>query len=189
MNKKMFLQELSRYLYRIPQNERVDILADYEDHFSAGLEAGKTEEEIAASLGNPESIAKNFNADYVLKEADENRTAGNIFRAVIAIISLGFFNLVFVLGPFIGLLGVLFAFIVTGFAISAAGIGVFLASILSPALPTIVDMSLHPLVAAFTGIGLTSLGLLILIGDYFLAKLFYSATISYLKLNIKIINR
>lgn len=189
MNKKLFLQELSKRLHRIPQEERADILADYEDHFTAGLEAGKTEEQIAASLGSPESIAKNFTADYVLKEADENRTAGNIFRAVIAIISLGFFNLVFVLGPFIGLLAVLFAFMVAGFAISASGIGVFLAAILSPVLPTIVDMSFHPLVAALTGVGLTALGLLILIGDFFLAKLFYSVTIKYLQLNIKIINR
>ncbi len=189
MNKREFLQHLSRLLSRLPKEEREDILADYEEHFAAGLEAGKTEEQVAKDLGSPETIARNFSADYAIKEAEENRSAGNMLRAVIAIISLGFFNLVFVLGPFIGLLAILFAFTVTGFAIAAAGVAVVVSAVLSPVLPWAVNAGFHPLVAALVGTGLVSLGLIILIGDFFLARLFYSATIKYLKLNVKIINR
>lgn len=189
MNKKAFMEELALLLERLPREEREDILADYEDHFAAGLEAGKTEEEIARALGNPETIARNFTADYALKAAEENQSAGNILRAVVAIISLGFFNLVFVLGPFLGLVGVLFALVVTGFALGAAGISVFVAAVFSPVLPFALEISVHPLVAALVGIGLASLGLLVLIGDFYLARVFYNLTIKYLKLNLKIINR
>ena len=189
MNKQEFLTELSRLLERLPGEERDDILADYEDHFTAGLEAGKTEEEIAKALGSPETLARNFTADYAVKAAEETQSAANIFRAVVAIISLGFFNLVFVLGPFLGLVGILFAFMVAGFAVTAAGVALFLAAVLSPVLPWAVNVSFHPLVAALVGTGTASMGFLILIGDFYLAKVFYSLTLKYLKLNLKIINR
>ena len=189
MNKQEYMAELNRMLGRLPREEREDILADYRDHFAAGLEAGKTEEEIARDLGNPETLARNFTADYAVKEAEENRSAGNILKAVVAIISLGFFNLVFVLGPFLGLLGVLFGLVVAGFAIAASGIILFLAVVLSPVIPWAVEVTVHPLGAALAGVGLTSLGLLILIGVFYLAKIFYNLTLQYLKLNLRIINR
>lgn len=40
----------------------------------------------------------------------------------------------------------------------------------------------------FLSIGLTSLGLLILIGDYYVAKLIYELIIKYLKFNLDIIS-
>ncbi len=40
------------------KKERADILKDYEEHFTFGLEEGKSEEEIVASLGSPAQIAK-----------------------------------------------------------------------------------------------------------------------------------
>jgi uncharacterized membrane protein len=189
MTKQEFMVELSRLLGQIPREERQDILRDYEDHFAAGLEAGQTEAEIAQALGSPDTIARNFTADYAVKTAEENRSAGNILRAVVAIISLGFFNLVFVLGPFLGLLGVLFALVVAGFVMVAVGVSLVLAGVFSPVLPITLGISAHPLVAALTGTGLASLGLLVLIGDFYLAKVFYGLTIQYLKLNLRIIQR
>ena len=64
MAKNNFLKELSKLLKKLPEEERIDILQDYEDHFAFGLEEGKTEEEIVKSLGSPSQIAKEILANY-----------------------------------------------------------------------------------------------------------------------------
>ena len=71
------------------------------------MENGKTEEEIAFSLGDPRILAKQFSASYAVQRAESSTSVNNILRAVLAVVGLGFFNLVFVLGPFLGLVGVL----------------------------------------------------------------------------------
>jgi len=112
MSKQDFLDKLEKSLKNIPVQERKDILYDYEEHFVNGAVSGKSEPEIAAALGNPEAIAKEILADYHVTQAVENISINNIARAVLATVSLGFLNLVFVMGPLIGVVGVLFAFYV-----------------------------------------------------------------------------
>ena len=58
MNKETFLKQLDASLTKLPQDERRDIIQDYEEYFAIGLEEGKTEEQIAGSLGSPSQIAK-----------------------------------------------------------------------------------------------------------------------------------
>lgn len=48
MTKNKFLQQLNASLKRLSEKERTDILKDYEEHFTFGLEEGKSEEEIVA---------------------------------------------------------------------------------------------------------------------------------------------
>lgn len=60
MTKDKFLQQLRHSLKKLSKEEVADILQDYEEHFAFGLEAGKSEEEIAASLGSPAQIAKSY---------------------------------------------------------------------------------------------------------------------------------
>src|SRR5690625_1514933 len=100
MNKEQFLTELDAALKYISAEERQDILQDFEEHFAVGREEGKTEEEIAAGLGSPRQIAKEMLASYHIEKVETTATTRNIFRAVWAVIGLGFFNLVIVLGPF-----------------------------------------------------------------------------------------
>ena len=47
MNKEHFLVQLRRSLSGIPEEEKKDILYDYEEHFRSGRENGQEEEEIA----------------------------------------------------------------------------------------------------------------------------------------------
>jgi uncharacterized membrane protein len=124
MKKVEFFKEMERLLQDIPENERQDMLYDYEEHFQIALEKGKSEEEIVTDLGTPKTIAKELKANYHIHQAKTNTSATNITRAVIASVSLGFFNLVFVLGPLFGLLGILislyavvFTLIITPFAL------------------------------------------------------------------------
>jgi len=58
MNKNDFIDILEKNLLRLPKADRDDILSDYEAHFALGAEAGKTEEEVSLSLGDPNELAQ-----------------------------------------------------------------------------------------------------------------------------------
>lgn len=68
MNKEQFLKELSNQLRKLSEEERKDILLDYEEHFQFGIEEGKTESEIIKGLGSPKAIAKDLLAMYRFDE-------------------------------------------------------------------------------------------------------------------------
>ena len=193
MNKKQFLQSLDKELSGIPDEEKKDILFDYREHFSMGEADGKSEEEIAKALGNPNALAKRYKAEYYVETAEKNRTAGNLFRAVLATLGLGFFNLVFVLGPFIGLLAIIFALLAVSAATVITGIAVFTEATPLPFifenvhLPAFVAENMAA--SAFLSIGLMSLGCLMLIAVGYVSMWVFRITLKYLKLNINIIAR
>ena len=187
MNKKEFLGRLSELIKDIPEEEKKDILFDYEEHFRIGLEKGRKEEEIAASLGDPKVIAKQSRASCILREAEKTTSASNIVRAIFAAVGLGFFNLVIVLGPAIGLIGILVALFAAAFAITVSGAAVLLGTLLGPVFAWNVYIPFAAVVSIPLGIGLTALGLLSIIGTFYLTKFFYKLSISYLKMNLQII--
>jgi len=191
MNKKEFLRKLSELIKDMPEEEKKDILFDYEEHFRIGLEKGRKEEEIAASLGDPKIIAKQSRASCILKEAEKTTSASNIMRAIFAAVGLGFFNLVIVLGPAIGLLGILVALFAVAFAIAISGAAVLFGTLIGPIFAWNIYWNIYipfvPVVSIPLGIGLTALGLLFIIGDFYLAKFSYKLSISYLKMNLQVI--
>lgn len=187
MNKKEFLGRLSELIKDIPGEEKKDILFDYEEHFRIGLEKGRKEEEIAASLGDPKVIAKQSRASCILREAEKTTSASNIMRAIFAAVGLGFFNLVIVLGPAIGLIGILVALFAVAFAITVSGAAVLFGTLLGPVFAWNVYIPFAAVVSIPLGIGLTALGLLSIIGTFYLTKFFYKLSISYLKMNLQII--
>ncbi|MDD4164743.1 MAG: DUF1700 domain-containing protein [Eubacteriales bacterium] len=87
MNKNDFLSELERALKENKVTEREDILSEYEEHFRFKLADGYSEEEIAAKLGNPTALAKQF----------EPNTSENVTKTgnrLIAVIGLGFADII-----------------------------------------------------------------------------------------------
>lgn len=46
MTKNEFLQQLNASLKRLSEKERADILKDYEEHFTFGLEEGKVKKKL-----------------------------------------------------------------------------------------------------------------------------------------------
>ncbi|MBU4349171.1 DUF1700 domain-containing protein [bacterium] len=187
MNKKEFLGRLSELIKDIPEEEKKDILFDYEEHFRIGLEKGRKEEEIAASLGDPKVIAKQSRASCILREAEKTASVNNIMRAIFAAVGLGFFNLVIVLGPAIGLIGILVALFAVAFAITISGVAVLFGTLMGTVFAWNIYIPFAAVVSIPLGIGLTALGLLSLIGAFYLTKLFYKLSISYLKINLQII--
>ncbi|MDW7651893.1 MAG: DUF1700 domain-containing protein [Bacillota bacterium] len=191
MNRQEFIDTLNRLLNQLSAADRDEIIYDYQEHFRIGLEEGKSEEQIAASLGDPKVIAKQFHVDYLVKRAEEDTSVTNTFKAVLATLGLGFFNLVVVLGPFLGLAGAILGLFVASGAIIIAGIAVFGAAIFGPVLPLSFNagyaMTFNPAAMLFLSVGLVCLGLLFLIGNVYLAKYFFIGTVQYLKFNMKII--
>ncbi|KKK39260.1 hypothetical protein WQ57_05575 [Mesobacillus campisalis] len=179
MTKKQFLTKLNASLKRLPSSERQDILQDMEEYFEIGIEEGKTEEQISASLGSPHQIAKELAAAYRVEKVGETATASNILRAVWAVIGLGFFNLVIVLGPFVALAG----FIIAGWIVSVSFVA-------SPIL-VLINVSIHPQIFEpfdlFFSIGLAGLGLFIAIGMFFATRAITNGFVRYLKYNVGLV--
>ncbi|MCM3628527.1 DUF1700 domain-containing protein [Paenibacillus glycanilyticus] len=179
MTKDKFLQQLEAELKRLSPVERADILLDYEEHFLFGLEEGKSEEAIAGALGSPSQIAKEILAGYHVKRASANLSAESVIRAAWAVIGLSFFNLVIVLGPALGVAGVILA----GWAVSLT----FLAS----PLLVVVEWLFYPdgfmLFDLFVSIGMCGIGILLGMVMLYVTKALKKALIGYLKYNVSLV--
>lgn len=179
MNKKQFLSKLDSSLKKLPSSERQDILQDFEEHFAIGMEEGKTEEQISALLGSPQQIAKDMVASYHLERVEGTATIGNMMRAVAAIIELGFFNLVIVLGPFIALAAV----IIAGWALSIA----LIASPLIILASFVIYPDSFELFNLFISMVTCGLGFFIVIGMYFATRKLTRVFVRYLRFNVKLV--
>lgn len=187
MNRERYLQELGEQLGEMPERERDEILADYEEHFRAGVDAGKSEEEIARSLGSPRQIGKSFRIDAMLDES-QGRSAAAVLRAVFASLSLGFFNVVVVLGPFAAVAAIVVALWAAAVSIGLSGVGVVVAAIAHPFFPGfVVTGGLHPLFLVPAGIAVAAIGLLTLIGMWQLTKWVVRIAGKYVQLNVRIV--
>ena len=60
MNKNEFIDVLEKSLLRLPKADRDDIISDFESHFAMGAEKGQSEEDVAASLGDPRELAETY---------------------------------------------------------------------------------------------------------------------------------
>lgn len=94
MRKTDFLKQMHLFLRGMPEDEINDILYDYQEHFAAGIQDGRSEEDIAESLGDPKSIAKQLRAEYMLKVAKAAPSLRNMSNAVLATIGLSFFRMI-----------------------------------------------------------------------------------------------
>ncbi|AXI07712.1 hypothetical protein CUC15_01355 [Oceanobacillus zhaokaii] len=179
MTKKQFLTKLNASLKKLPPEERQDIMQDIEEYFAIGSEEGKSEEQIATSLGSPEQIAKELVATHRVEKVEETTSTGNIIRAVWAVIGLGFFNLVIVLGPFVALAGVIIAGWLMGVSF-----------VVSPIL-VLINVFIHPevfeLFDLFFSIGLAGIGLFIAIGMFFATRAIKNGFVRYLKYNVGLV--
>ena len=187
MNKKEFLDSLSKYLRGIPREDEQDIISDFEEHFEMGKKEERTEEDLAKSLGDPKALANQLKASIMVARAEKETTAVNITRAVFASLGLGFFNLIFILGPFITIFGVLIALFATAIGITAGGITGLLGTIFSPLFPEYFNLIVNPAVGIFASIGAICFGVLFFIGDTYLARALFRLFIRYIKFNARIV--
>ncbi len=187
-NEQEFIRVLrSRLGGTLPEGELDDIVSDYAEHFRIGKANGRSDEELWRSLGSPDDLAKEIRATHLVRKAENTRSAGNIVRAVAATLGLGLFNLVFVLVPFLLLVLMLLVVFFSGVCMTVFGPVAFVSAILELAGIPGLSLWLSPAAGIFISIGMTTFGLLLVIGDYYLARFFYHIGIRYLKWNISTI--
>jgi uncharacterized membrane protein len=179
MNKQEFLSILQVQLKGIPTSELNEILADYNEHFEIGMASERSESEIAASLGNPKTIAKELKANFMVNQAKDSLTVNSFFQAFMATLGLGFFNLVFILGPFIGVFSVIVSLIIASASIAISGVAMMIMAFISP---------IQPVVLIFLGIAMGCLGVILTILSYNGCVWFLKLTVKYLQANINIIS-
>ena len=172
MNKDNFLMDLQQQLKKLPSEDLQEIMRDYEEYFLIGMNEGKTEAEIITKLGSPNQVAKEILANYQLELLEKNPSTFNMLKATWAVIGLGLFNLIFILGPFITLLSLLFA----GWIVSVS-------FVFSPML-ALFSLTIG---SFFQSILLCGVGLLLGIGLYYLTISVKQLIIKYLKFNLSIV--
>jgi len=152
MNRTTFLTRLREGLSGMPEQEIDDVVADYAAHFSEGLAAGRSEDDVAAALGDPSRLARELRAEAGLRRWSERRNASNFIGALFAFVGLATVDLIILL-PLLFVVGlVLFIFGVVVIALFVAGIGV-VASLLD--VGSFRTLS-GAIARGFAGIGLTA---------------------------------
>ena len=165
MTRAEFLIRLKRGLAGLPAASIADIVADYEAHFADGLEAGRTEADVAAALGDPARLAREQRAEQGVKRWEEAKNPSAAAGAIFAIVGLGAIDIVFLAPLLIGVFGGLFGclmgsiglFVGGGFAFAAGpfmhppggpgtailiGVGLMAAGICLAAVTTLVTIGL-----------------------------------------------
>jgi len=126
MTKRKYLEELGKYLGKLPQSEVEDILRDYHEHFDVGLRAGKTEEQISNSLGHPRVIAQGHLMTALINEVSTtSSTLGRssaLIRMAMLLFVLAPFNFLVVAGPLVASIALLIAGWVIPVAVAGSGI-------------------------------------------------------------------
>jgi uncharacterized membrane protein len=116
MNRAHFMAQLRDGLAGLHHSDIADIVADYESHFADGAADGRTQEEVAAALGDPVRLARELRAEIGFRRWEENRSAGNFLGVVLALLGLATIDFIILL-PFLCLLAVIF------FGLSCACLG------------------------------------------------------------------
>jgi uncharacterized membrane protein len=80
MNKSEYLTKLTNELGHMPYGDVKDIIQSMEEHFDEGVSEGRSEEEIAASLGDPAELAAEFKDGAKFKQVMKRRKLSDNFK-------------------------------------------------------------------------------------------------------------
>ncbi|MET3525100.1 DUF1700 domain-containing protein [Phenylobacterium koreense] len=150
MNRQAFIDRLRLGLSGLPAVAIAEAVADYEAHFAEGVAASRTEEEVAAALGDPTRLARELRAEIGLKKWEEQRNPTSAVSAVFAVLGLGAIDLLILLPILMTVASVLFGLIVAVGAVFLGGGFMFAAG-------PFLDPPGGPAAALLGGIGLMAL--------------------------------
>jgi uncharacterized membrane protein len=159
-----------------------EILEEYAGHFAIGKTRGRTEEELCSALGSPEDVAKEIRAAYLIHKAEQNKSAGTIWKATRATTSLHGFNWAVLIVPFILGIIVFGMVFVAGLAMICGGAVLLLLAVLRLlGLALTLPWHLTPEPGVLVSLGIFTLGIVIIVADMWLAHFFGRLIIRHLK--------
>ena len=147
MTRQAFLARLREGLRGLPTQTVADIMADYEAHFADGAAAGRSEEEVATALGNPDRLAREIRAESSLNRWRDERSPSAAAGAVFAVLGLGAIDILVLLPIAMGVVATIFALFI-------AAVVVFFTGAFAMAAGPFADPPGGPGVAILIGIGL-----------------------------------
>lgn len=130
MTRSEFLDRLRRGLSGMGPQAIDEILADYRSHFDEAIAAGRTEQEVAQALGNPDRLACELRVEAGLRRWEAQRTPAALAAAIAALGGMLALD-VFILLPLLCVLAVAaFVIGVVLFALAIAGLGLLFSGLL-----------------------------------------------------------
>jgi uncharacterized membrane protein len=121
MNRAHFMAQLRDGLAGLHHSDISDIVADYETHFADGAADGRTQEEVAAALGDPVRLARELRAEIGFRRWEENRNAGNFMGVVLALLGLATIDFIILLPLLCGMAAIFFGLSVACLAFVVGG--------------------------------------------------------------------
>lgn len=206
MNKNEYLSKLDSLLTVLTYDERKDIMYDYEEHFKAGIVDGKSEEDIAKELGDPQTLASQYityPTPYEEKNADEKTTESSTSTdkgsardtsreysspyneepiSITKTSILVFFTVAFGLGLYIAVWGLIVAFYAVGISTAIVALVLFLETVTGNMLPYVshpFQVVMYPGLGIMTSIFFASLSGLFMVGSIQFTKLWIRLTGKY----------
>ena len=149
MTRQAFMARLREGLRGLPPQAVADIVADYDAHFADGAAAGRTEEEVAAALGDPDRLARELRAESTMARWRDERTPSSAAAAVFAVLGLGAIDILILLPILMSVAAVIFGFFI-------AAVVCFFAGALVLAGGPVTDPPGGPVAAVLVGIGMMS---------------------------------
>ena len=104
MSRALFLTRLRQGLKGLSPAEIDDIAMDYEAHFSDAIAAGRSEADVAASLGDPLRLGSELSAETKLRRWENRRSPSNFVQAGLGLVGLQAFNIFILLPVLAGLI-------------------------------------------------------------------------------------
>lgn len=86
MTRALFLSRLRQGLKGLSPEEIGEIAADYEAHFADAVEAGRSDADVAASLGDPLQLGRELRMERKLRRWEDRRTPHSFLRAGAALL-------------------------------------------------------------------------------------------------------
>ena len=126
MTRKEFIRRLKAGLKGMPQEDIAEIAADYEAHFDAGLAEGRSEEEVAAALGNPARLARELRFEAGFRNWEAGRSPSSAWSAIIAFMGLATIDILILLPIVLPVIGVIIGLFIAAIACFITGGFVFI---------------------------------------------------------------
>jgi len=153
MSRALFITRLRQGLKGLSPDQIDEIVMDYEAHFSDAIAAGRSEIDVAASLGDAMQLGNELAAEAKLRRWEERRNPRTFVQASLGLVGLQAFN-IFILLPVILALGV--CALITAYVLYIVGstglhlLGGLLSGNGNVLVPTLVGLGL---IAGVVGIG------------------------------------
>jgi uncharacterized membrane protein len=159
MTRNEFFAALGAELAGIPAEEAKKVLDYYAEYFDEAAEAGKTDEQIIASVDVPSAIATRVRSEAVFAQAEKKPSMANWLKALIVVLGVAAspIALPVAIAIFVVIIAIFIAVFSVIFALAAAALGVFAAGV------SVIGFAIASFATAapVTGIALLGAGLVV----------------------------